>query len=330
MTNSKSSFSFSNIMRQDWFKALCLAFLIILIIVLFLEITDRILFRPKSIFARTVSDFESRKNEIKVLFLGQSDMQFAIIPDRLNYSAYNFAAASENFIETYYKLEHYIKDMPKLKIIVLPLNFQSFSSYRADILQWEYFKYGYISNSDLRDLYKLKGVVMLREKLLSFCPIVRGIEMIDFMRNIKKLFSNQNIEKTETYKGYLKYVGSDVTKDSAIKRATRHFKGHDIFNEDFLLYFEKILKLCGDNNIKVFILTLPVTDYYIEQSKQYVDKELFYNKALNNPQYGKYISKHLDLLEIYANNHDLFLNSDHLNYKGAMKVTDIVAAELSK
>ncbi len=317
-------------MRQDWFKALCLAFLVILIIVLCLEVTDRIFFRPKSIFARTVSDFESRKNKIEVLFLGQSDMQFAIIPDRLNYSAYNFAAASENFIETYYKFEHYIKDMPELKIVVLPLNFQSFSSYRADILQWEYFKYGYISNSDLRDLYKLKGAVVLREKLISFCPIVRGIEMIDFMRNMKKLFTNQDIEKTEMYKGYLKYTGSDVTKDSAVKRASRHFTGQEIFNNDYLLYFEKFLKLCADNNIKVFILTLPVTDYYLEQSRQYVDKKLFYDKALNNPQYSKYIYKHLDLLEIYAGNHDLFLNSDHLNYNGAMKVTDTVAAELSK
>ncbi|MBI4839174.1 MAG: hypothetical protein HY806_08575 [Nitrospirae bacterium] len=330
MTSSKSSRSLLNIMRQDWFKALCLALLIILIIVLCLEAADRIFFRPKSIFARTVSDFESKKSGVEVLFLGQSDMQFAIIPDRLNYSAYNFAAASENFTETYYKLEHYIKDMPNLKIVVLPLNFQSFSSYRADILQWEYFKYGYISNSDLRDLYRLKGAVVLREKLISFCPIVRGIEMIDFMRNIKKLFTIQNIEKTEMSKGYLKYTGSDVTRDSAVKRASRHFKGNNIFNEDFLLYFEKILKLCADNNIKVFILTLPVTDFYIEQAKQYVDKDVFYNKALDNPQYSKYIYKHLDLLEIYAGNHDLFLNSDHLNYNGAAKVTDIVAAELSR
>jgi len=81
MTNFKDVFALTYIVRQTWFKAVCVAFLIVFIVVFSLELTDRVLFRPKGIFARSVRDFEKQKREIQVLFLGQSDIQYDIIPD---------------------------------------------------------------------------------------------------------------------------------------------------------------------------------------------------------------------------------------------------------
>ena len=320
----------SYIVRHSGFRAACIAFLIIFIFIFSLELTDRILFRPKSIFARSVRDFEKQKDKIQILFLGQSDVQFDIIPGEFNYRAFNFSGSGETFLETYYKLKHYICDMPELKIVVLAVTFPSFSSYRADEIQWEYFAYKYITYSEILELYKLKGPMVIREKLLSFCPIVRRIEMIDFLRNMKKLLTNQPIDKKEMYDGYVKNVGSNVTKEGATERVERQFKGQILLDDNFLLYFAKILKLCRDNNIKVFLVTLPVSNYYLEQSKKYINKDLLYKKVLNNPTFSKYIHNYLDLLEIFEKDNDLFLNQDHLNDEGARKVSRLISTEWSK
>src|SRR4030066_1306040 len=115
MKNFKHLFMPSYIVRHSGFRAVYIAFIIIFIFIFSLELTDRILFRPKSIFARSVRDFEKQKSQIQILFLGQSDVQFDIIPDEFNYRAFNFSGSGETFLETYYKLKHYIRDMHEVK-----------------------------------------------------------------------------------------------------------------------------------------------------------------------------------------------------------------------
>lgn len=318
-------------LKKTLLKAISLVFLIIFILLLCLELTDRFAFRPKSIFAKSVMDFEKQKSEIQILFCGQSDVKYGIIPDEFDSNTFNFAGTGESFIETYYKLEHSIRDMPKLKIVVLPVTLHSFTSNRSNEISWPYFTYGYISYSDILELYKLKGMVVVKEKLLSFCPNLRSLQMRIFLRNMKKVFKNQPIDKAEIHKGYVKYEGSYVEEKWAKKRIKRYFDGQVVFDEDLLLYFEKILELCRNNDVKVVALTLPLTDYFLKYSEKYITEDSLYENVLRNPRYSKYIYKHIDYLEdSYAGNHDLFLNQDHLNHKGALKFSKLAAAELSE
>jgi hypothetical protein len=67
----------------------------------------------------------------------------------------------------------------------------------------------------------------------------------------------------------------------------------------------------------------------LEHSNKYIKKDLLYEKVLNNPLYSKYIHKYLDLLDIFVKDQDLFLNQDHLNDKGARKVSRLIASEWS-
>lgn len=103
------------IVTKGIFIAFCIASLLLI------EVADRAQFRPKSIFGRTVKDFERQKSEIQILFLGQSDIKRAIIPEAMPFKAYNFAEQGESFIETYYKFKYYVDDMPNLKVVILPL-----------------------------------------------------------------------------------------------------------------------------------------------------------------------------------------------------------------
>lgn len=325
MKNSENSFA-----MPVWIKAISIALLAFLTVMLSIEVMDRAVFRPKSIFARSVGDFEKQKEGIQLLFLGQSDVQFDIVPSEFKYRSYNLAGSGESFIETYYKLKHYIPYMPELKMVVLSVTMPTFSSYRANEIQWEYFAYGYINFTDLMELYKIKGPMAIREKLLSFCPVVKRMPMINFLRNVKKLINKEPIGKTTLVQGHVENPGINATEEGALKRGKRQFEGQNTFDDNFLLYFEKILKLCNDNNIKVFIVTLPVSSAYLENSKKYITMDMVHSKALNNPVYSKYIYRYLDLSGIYVNNNNLFLNQDHLNDNGALKVSKLISSEWSK
>jgi hypothetical protein len=312
-------------------KGVLIALCIFVAILLLGEATDRILFRPKSIFGRTVKDFERQKGEIQILFLGQSDIKRAIIPEAMSFKAYNFAELGESFIETYFKLKYYIDEMPSLKVVVLALPLTSFSSFRTNRINTRYYSYGYISFRDLWELYQIKGPFVIGQKLVSLSPILDPGQLRAFWKNVRRLIKKQPIERAVIQEGYhLLTIKGIVNERMAIRSIQRHFQGHNIYDKDLLLYFEKILTLCYERGIKVVTLTAPMTDYYIRHAEKYITKADLYEKVFTNPKFSSYIYKHLDYLDLYAKDRALFIDEDHLNHEGAILFSKQIASELSK
>jgi hypothetical protein len=316
-------------------KGILIAFCIFLAIILATRFMDRILFRPESAFARTVKGFEEQKDQIQILFLGQSDMKYAIIPKEMPYKSYNFAEFGENYIGTYFKLRHYIGEMPRLKIVVLPLPLESFAPGR---LEWiglryfpQYFSYGYVTNQDFRELYKIMGFAVVKQKLASFSPMLDKMQMKTFWRNMKKLIRNQPIRMSRIDDGYFYSTSLSAVKEGhAIEKVRGYFRKKNDFEKNLLSYFEKILMLGHNRRVKVVTLTLPVTDYYLTHAEKYVTRVGLYEKVFLNPKLSPYIFKHIDYLELYAKDHSLFIDVEHLNHKGATLFSQLIASELSK
>jgi len=319
-------------------KGVLIALCIFVAILLAARWIDRIFFRPESVFARTVKGFEEQKDQIQILFMGQSDMKYAIIPKIIPYQSYNFADLGENYIGTYLRLKYYIDQMPRLKIVVIGLSLPSFSSAR---LNWNerrhfsmsnYFTYGYITHQDFKELYKMKGFIVVRQKISSFSPLLDKVQFRFFWRNMKKLIRNQPIQKTVIEDGYVRVPGSAVMEGLVAKRVDTHFQENDKndFDVDLLSYFERILILCHQRGIKVVTLMIPMTDYYLKHAEKYMTKAALDEKILTNPKFSPYIYKHLDYLDLYAKDHALFIDADHLNYKGATVFSERIASELSK
>jgi len=312
-------------------KGILIAFCIFIAILLSVELADRTLFRPKSIFGRTVKDFERQKGEIQVLLLGQSDMKRGVIPEIMPFKTYNFAELGESFIETYFKFKYYIDELPSLKVVVLPLPLVSFSSFRTNRIGTNYYSYGYISYRDLWELYQIKGFLVIRQKLVSLSPMLDPGQLRTFRKNVKRLIKKQPIQKAVIQKGYhLLTIKGRVNEKMAISSFKRHFQGHNIFDKDLLHYFERILILCHERGIKVVTLTIPVTDYYLKHAERYITKAALYEKVFMNPKFSPYIYKHLDYLDLYAKDHTLFVDGDHLNHEGATAFSERIASELSK
>lgn len=312
-------------------KGILIALFIFIAVLLLVEVADRALFRSKSIFGRTVKDFEKQKSEIQILFLGQSDMKRAVIPEAMPFKAYNFAELGESFIETYYKLKYYIEEMPSLKVVVLPLPLASFSSFRTDRINSKYYSYGYISFRDLWELYQTKGLLVVRQKIMSLSPLLDPGQMRVFWKNVRRLIKKEPIERAVIQEGYHRMTLKGIVNEKVATRSVqRHFRGDNIFDKDLLLYFEKILTLCHQRGIKVVTLMTPVTDYYLKHAEKHVTKATLYEKVFSNPNLSRYIYKHLDYLNLYAKDHALFADGEHLNHEGAVAFSGLIVSDLSK
>lgn len=312
-------------------KGIFIALCIFIAALLLVEVADRALFRSKSIFGRTVKDFERQREETQILFLGQSDMKRAVIPEAMPFKAYNFAELGESFIETYYKLKYYIDEMPSLKVVVLPLPLASFSSFRTDRINTKYYSYGYISYRDLWELYQIKGLLVIRQKLMSLSPLLDPGQLRVFWKNVRRLIKKKPIERAVIQEGYHRMTFKGIVNEKVATRSIqRHFRGDNIFDKDLLLYFEKILTLCSRRGIKVVTLTTPVTDYYLKHAEKYVTQAALYDKVFLNPKYSSHIYTHLDYLGLYAKDHALFVDGEHLNHEGATAFSRLIASELSK
>jgi hypothetical protein len=294
---------------------------------------DRILFEPKSVFARTVKGFEAQKDQIQILFLGQSDMKDAIIPKAMPYPSYNFADRGENFVGTYFKLKHYIDKTPHLKMVVLPLNLNSFATAQ---LEWvrgkqfpKYFSYGYINYEDFMELYQLMGFKVVLKKMQSLLPFPDSKQMKTFWQNLGNLVRSKPVERSEIHDGYIKDSGDKVEEESARVAIPHRFRKKYKFDEGLLTYFEKILVLCHSRGIKVVTLSIPVTDYYITHAEKYVTRAALYERVVANPRFSPYIYRHIDNMDLYAKNHTLFKDVIHLNHKGAIIFSEQIASELS-
>ena len=316
-------------------KGILIALCIYVGIILAARYIERILFRPESTFARTVKGFEAQKDQIQILFLGQSDMKYAIIPKAMPHKSYNFAELGENYIGLYLKLKHYIDKMPRLKIVVLPLPLESFASGRMDWIGQgyfpPYFSYGYVTHQDFKELYNIMGFDVVRQKMASFSPMMDKRRMKIFWRNMRKFIRNEPIRMSEIEDGYFYSTPLSVLKEEhAIEKVGEYFRKENDFEKNLLSYFEKILILCHDRKVKVVTLTLPVADYYLKHAEKYVSKASLYEKVFLNPKFSPYIFKHIDCLELYAKDHSLFTDVEHLNYEGATLFSQRMASELSE
>jgi hypothetical protein len=323
-------------------KGILIALCIFIAILLVARWIDRIFFRPQSVFARTVKGFEEQKDQIQILFMGQSDMQCAIIPKIMPYKSYNFTVAGEDYIGTYLRLKYYIDQVPRLKIVVLGVSLPNFSSTRLNWVEGRdlcyYFSFRYITHQDFKELYKMKGFLVVRQKISSFSPLLDKVRFRFFWRNITKLIRNKPIKKAVMEDGYIKYpeyvtlAGNELMEGLAVKRIEELFQGNNKndFDKDLLSYFERILILCHQRGIKVVTLMIPMTDYYLKHAEKYMTKDALYEKVLTHPKFSSYIYKHLNYLDLYAKDHALFVDVDHLNYKGATVFSERIASELSK
>lgn len=261
--------------------------------------------RGKLLYLRSIADkylaIESQK-EIKTLILGSSHATFY----QADKEEFNLATASQDL---YYSYNFYEKYGQKCENIIL--TYSVFS----------------------------KGLCLIKTKEIELCILLKEIFGIDYQ--FKEFAKKKNLYFFEPFyriqiKKYLKNPNSlkkRIVKDGEVQtmnspdyiktRALKHYKNYQR-EENQLEYLEKFLEKTKENNQNLILILSPVMELY---KKSLPDgKEIFKHLFDICEKY-----EHVKILDFYNSNlftEDEFLDSDHLNKNGQMKMTEIVRAKI--
>ena len=267
--------------------------------------------------------YEQKNNTIDVLFLGTSHIHTGINPGILfkeyGIASYNFTSGGQTVVMSYYYLKEAFK-YQKPKLIVFDAF--SLSHIRTDELINRLGLLGIRLSFNKINL--IKNVVDIKKWNDYFLPFniihTRYLDLTigDFVK-----YKN-NINLYKYYKGYV--FGSSISSNYKIDVNNINEK-YDI-NLKIEIYFRKIIELAKDNNIPILITVLPYTKTIFGDSKKH---QAFYNKVRDITEEYNINFNNLNLSnEIKLNFLTDFSDTEHLNYKGAIKVSDYLGKYLKE
>ena len=256
----------------------------------------------------------------QILFIGDSTLKAAVIPDIIGESAYNLSLGGAGPIEMYYSLKNYLDNHPKPQRIFLafaPMHFTYLDRYRDRTLYFHFLSSQEQIESQL-NIFKLDNV-----PLLDRLPIL--LENVQYMckfptkyfqtiRNSKLKrgkYNEENYQQVAAERGHM-YFGRDP-------EWFNHYEIHKQLKVDFKLlrvedfYMRQLLKLCIDNNIQVDMVQTPINQIVYDEASKHV----------YFPPYQEYLrslSKEFNIAidsELVFYDVTLFGDELHLNEKGA-------------
>jgi hypothetical protein len=263
---------------------------------------------------------EQNIDSTELVAIGTSKIFAGINPSKLDYFAINLANNSQSSYYDIKILEKYIDKLPKLKVIVLEINFFSFE-YNLDNGP-ESWRNAYYSHTFQIDPQSQK--LDFYEKFLLHIYKPKDILL---HLNSKEVYNSNRENKGW---GRNEITESLPTKEFAFKRylhLRRNYMNKSDLNENIKL-FESFLEKLNQKNIKIVFVQMPVSPLL---SKLIDAKILKKNRALIDGFILK--SKNFVFLD-YLNDkrfpNSSFIDSDHLNYSSANKFSAILNDTLLK
>ena len=279
-----------------------------------------------------LNSFNQKKNDIEVLFIGDSHFAVGLDAEEISSRAFNLSFGEAHYIQAYYLLNYYIDELPALKAVVVPLDLMSFSSFKTDIFNETFFWNQFI---DYGELAKIKGYGVFLKKFTFLTILDETLGGTFFADNMKQLMrkalSNREHQKQEEVKFTKQSFPS--SNDKAYRMVKRHFYNQNIFDPDLMLYFDKILKLCKENDILLVTLQMPASKEYLTYAAEYIDNDEFRSKIFNKPFYRKGIYKNFDYLDFFVEKPQFFSGDNdgyHLNLKGRETFSKVIAKEINE
>lgn len=245
---------------------------------------------------------DKNSNSIEVLILGNSHAFDGINPKCIQYKTFNLAYHSQEFIFDELLVEKYIKQMKNLKCIVFTMSY--FTLFEKDIHEWRANKYRIYCDIDngVKIGHKFE---CLKKENFRF--------LIDYYLKGKDLIICDSLGVANSYEKYPNYDWEKNGK-SAAQRHTL-YKG-DITN---LYILNKINEITKKYDIQTIFITYPGWSSYYKNFNptqwELTQKTMEYYTSQNKDlHYYNFISDSTFTKED-------FMNVDHLNSKGAIKMS---------
>lgn len=315
-------FSFNNIMKKLVIKVVC-----IILITFFLTIIINNRYIEVIQCNDETEKFHYVPEAIQVSNIGSSHGGSFNYKD-IDSTCFNFALSSQTLSYDYQIILYYQEYFEDSGIMFIPVSYHSFFGmqeiYQEDFDSKNKRYYKFLSGDYIKE-YDRKV-----DFYVNYMPALTAYEELAI--NLSSS-STEDIDPTQI-DGYI--YGIDVQKD-AQEAVDRHIKknraedsGKIIVNEEEIEALYHIIGFCKGKNITPILVTTPYLKEYNDLIKEQESaaQKIFYSiiKEVQDSQNVDYFDFSAD--ERFTNNYDLFLNSDHLNEKGAILFTDIIMKEI--
>lgn len=330
----------SKIMRKDKYKFIKKSSLFILIFICIIFILNSIYINAigkNKLQIRKKLEWQEHKKTLDnatldYAFWGDSHTTSGLNPEYIK-NSFNFGNPGENYVETYFKIKSLIeKDNIKVKSFILELDTHTFSKIlliagNGSLFNQLNYK-DFMSSKDFASLSEKSRLTILFEEEIKEIEIIgAGTEIINY------LIGKQNLKVSKL--GWQKNTKDfSENKDSTLtaKKYSRHFEKDPILIEDKIFdYFQKILEIANENQIKIVFIKYPVSNEY--------DNELKRNNLPRDDYYKELFARIdetttdyvvLDYYDLFFEHSEYLNDSDHLNYIGSEILSRKVADDLKK
>ncbi len=273
--------------------------------------------RSSNSYEITRRQFEESNDRICILVVGDSHAKFDVNPEYFT-GLFNFAFNGENYIQTYFKIRHYL-DEGKLNsdLVIIPIDLHSFSSFRTnsigDTAFWKRYMDFFELGIQKGDLYHY-----LRLWLQGEFSYLGGMDEV-----IKKIVIEDDADFSEIVQGFFvlerEYEKStdEFIITSAQNSTSYHFKGQTLLDKDLITYFLKLIDLLESHGISILYVWYLITHEYYSEASKYVPADDFFNQVVELIPGDSGSKPILDYHDLYWGQNHLFYNAGHLNSTGA-------------
>jgi hypothetical protein len=294
-----------------------------------LEVFTRKILIPNDIINQKEQMLLNKKDNIKIISLGDSHTMYNMNINSPEY--FNFGISSEPVPIWYFKLKWLIKNNPKLKSVLLQADYHIFSDCRTKDVEYltkQYVKYideKVDNNLGNYPLPGYSGKITFYSMQINYSKIV----LKSFFNYIVGSFKKPDILDNGSF---VKESGNSpfLSKQEKIEKAKIRFENHfscgSAINQGLVDYYEKIIKLANDNNIKIFLVRYPLSEEYIalagNMETEFSDLLGYFSE--------KYKISILDYKNEFCGIDNAFESPDHLSGQFAEKLGDIVFNDMKK
>ncbi|MBC7425788.1 MAG: SGNH/GDSL hydrolase family protein [Bacteroidia bacterium] len=264
-------------------------------------------------------DFTLKFKTTDYIITGNSHAIKGIDPAEISPQCYNLANVSQSLYYDAALVLKYIDQMPSLKGVIIPVSYYSLQVKLSETSEeWRgdyYQKFWGTSENKKISWIKTHSYVSLYTPTLSIKYAFKG-----FNTDLVPEIDANGFQHTDT-------VNYNYSKTSGAERIAFH---HSIMKEENIKinteYLDSLLKILAARNIKAYLITIPVHPYYREGENANIINQ---NETILNTLANKYKAVFIHDLTETGNFQDAdFLDNDHLNTRGARKLSKLIKTYL--
>jgi hypothetical protein len=269
---------------------------------------------------QTEKAFSRCREQVETLAMGDSHMASGFDP-RFFSGSFNLALHGETYVYNYYKLKRILEDNPRIRVVLLPLDFHSFSAWRADRALRDYYWVRYVNYLELGWLS--------REPFEYLGKYIRG-RFFPYLGESSALLGRSGLDEADRrgprpqmVQGYVIKTGTydKHREEQAVRRVRLHLAHNQVFDDLLARYFRKILALCAARGKALVLIKFPVSEPYYRLASRRAAKAEVYRRAddMIKPYPNVRV---LDFQKsFFGRDRVLFDDPDHLNEAGAEILT---------